>query len=197
VRAGLRTALLLCAVGVALLLWSLLQVWVAVPYEEGLTLGGLMREATGKELAPGALPATYVGLAGIAALVAVRGWWRVLIGALVSGAGIAAGVVLAPLTSGEEVGRRAFRVFAQCDTSGCGLSGPQPTAAGTPWVWVALAGAVLVVLAGLLVVVRGRRWPGLSSRYERPAPEAVIVAAEPVTDKGVWDALDRGDDPTA
>jgi hypothetical protein len=65
--------------------------------------------------------------------------------------------------------------------------------AGTGWVVATLAGGVLLALVGALVVVRGGDWAGLGSSYDAPgaAPEP------PVTDKAVWDALDRGDDPTA
>jgi len=48
-------------------------------------------------------------------------------------------------------------------------------------------------MGGVLTVVRGRTWKGLGSSYEARGAKPV----EPVTDKGVWDALDRGDDPTA
>jgi hypothetical protein len=44
-------------------------------------------------------------------------------------------------------------------------------------------GALVVVDAGVLTILRGRSWPGLSARYER-------------TPSGMWDALDRGEDPT-
>ena len=61
------------------------------------------------------------------------------------------------------------------------------------WPALTLAGGVLLLLAGGLIAVRGRRWAGLSSSYDAPT----AAPAAPVTDKGVWDALDRGDDPTA
>ena len=56
--------------------------------------------------------------------------------------------------------------------------------------------------AGLLAVLRGRTWPAMGRRYERPgaaAPGAGAAAA--AGDRrgprpGAWKALDRGDDPT-
>jgi hypothetical protein len=60
------------------------------------------------------------------------------------------------------------------------------------WWVLSLVGGVLLAASGLLTAVRGRRWPGMSSRYERPGP------ARPATDDpaSLWKALDRGDDPT-
>ncbi len=57
--------------------------------------------------------------------------------------------------------------------------------------WAALAGGALVGLGGALVVVRARRWPQPRSRYDdsRRPREA--------TPRDAWDALDRGEDPTA
>ena len=67
------------------------------------------------------------------------------------------------------------------------------------------------LLAGLLVVLRGRSWPGMGRRYERGGTPAVPGSAEqpapvparparPQTDEdrhqAAWKALDRGDDPT-
>jgi uncharacterized membrane protein (TIGR02234 family) len=183
---------------VGLLLASLARVWVSVSYEESVTIAQLTRDLTGSELAPGAQAAAYVALAGVAAIVAVRGWWRVLVGVLVAGAGVAAVAALLPLASGGEVRDRFLHHFGDCANGGCGISGPLPSFHAASWLWVAVLGAVLVILAGVMTVMRGRRWPGLSSRYDRqPETDPVPVPEGPVTDKGAWDALDRGDDPTA
>ncbi len=53
-------------------------------------------------------------------------------------------------------------------------------------------GGLAVAAAGALTVVRGKEWPGLAARYDRPSRPA----GKPQTDAQVWDALDRGDDPT-
>jgi uncharacterized membrane protein (TIGR02234 family) len=67
------------------------------------------------------------------------------------------------------------------------------------WPVLALLAGLLGVAAGLLVVVRGRAWPGMGRRYERTAQEA--APARPETDEdraqAAWKALDRGEDPTA
>ena len=51
------------------------------------------------------------------------------------------------------------------------------------------------------MVLRGRRWPAMGSRYERTdAPAAEPRAGPPETDEEraqlAWKALDRGEDPT-
>jgi uncharacterized membrane protein (TIGR02234 family) len=197
-RLGLRHTLILLGAGVGLLLVALARTWVTVAYEESITIAQLTQDLSGSELAPGAQASAYVALAGTAALVALRGWGRVVVGALIAGAGVAAAVALVPLTSGTQLGDRFVHHFGDCQPEGgCGISGGLPVFHAPSWVWVALLGCVLVVLAGLNVVVRGRRWPGLSSGYEAPESQPVAVPEGPITDKGTWDALDRGDDPTA
>lgn len=109
---------------------------------------------------------------------------RVLVGALLALAGVTTVVVAGQVLSAglrTEVARAAD-------------PGLVVGATHSGWVWLLLVGGVLLGLAGALVAVRGRRWAVLSSSYDAPAarPEAA-----PTTDKGAWDALDRGEDPTS
>jgi uncharacterized membrane protein (TIGR02234 family) len=65
---------------------------------------------------------------------------------------------------------------------------------------VVLAAGLVAVVTGLLVVLRGRRWPGMGRRYERPGRSAGPPPARERTDEertaDAWRALDRGEDPT-
>ncbi len=64
------------------------------------------------------------------------------------------------------------------------------------WPFVAVAAGVVVVAAAGGVVARAGRWPARGERFERSPGSA----AEPAGDgspRAVWDALDRGEDPTA
>jgi hypothetical protein len=65
--------------------------------------------------------------------------------------------------------------------------------AAFPWRWVALAGAVLIVAAGLLAAWRGAGWPVMSSRYDRPARRRPSPGTDPAA---LWEALSQGIDPT-
>ncbi len=61
----------------------------------------------------------------------------------------------------------------------------------TPTRWAPLAGGVLVGLGAAAVILRARHWPQPRSRYDAPA------AARTAAPRDTWDALDRGEDPTA
>jgi uncharacterized membrane protein (TIGR02234 family) len=68
-------------------------------------------------------------------------------------------------------------------------------------VWPALCGVggALICYAGVGALLRGASWPALGSRYERPAAEPVeyVERGGPSrSDVAMWDALDRGEDPT-
>jgi uncharacterized membrane protein (TIGR02234 family) len=70
------------------------------------------------------------------------------------------------------------------------------------WPAVALAAGVLGAAVGVLVVLRGRTWPAMGGRYERPAGQTETAArpARARTDEDraqdAWKAMDRGEDPT-
>jgi uncharacterized membrane protein (TIGR02234 family) len=186
-RRELWLAVGLCLLGAVLAIWGSGRTWVTYDEGPGLTIEAFLATAQGTDIASAARPLGFVALAGVVALAATRRWGRLLVGLVVLAAG--AGVV------GDAAG--ALRA---------GIDTHRPSALGTSrgvceavvvdtapeWAWVTILGGLLVVLGGLLVAVRGSRWGGLSSSYEAPggAPEP------PATDKGVWDALDRGDDPT-
>lgn len=82
------------------------------------------------------------------------------------------------------------------------------------WQVLAVAGAVMVVAAGALVVWRADRMAIMSSRYDAPSGagnDAATVQAGPVRQAGpapsamaaaadsasIWEAMSRGDDPTS
>ena len=60
-------------------------------------------------------------------------------------------------------------------------------------VWVS---AVALLLAGLLVVWRGRRWPGFGARYAAGGPVKGEGRQDDRAASELWRALDRGEDPT-
>ncbi|HEY0449548.1 Trp biosynthesis-associated membrane protein [Actinophytocola sp.] len=104
----------------------------------------------------------FVALAGFAGTVAVGGWGKRVVGGVVVLAGVLAGV-------------------------------PSVTADGTGLGrWIALLGAVLLVVAGFLVIRSAPRLPTLGARYQ--SANARRRSGDP--DKDLWDGLSHGEDPT-
>ena len=137
-------------------------------------LGVVTHLDTGVEMRPGIPALAWVALAAAVAVVATRGWLRAALGAAVVlvGLGLTAAALDWLLTAKVEGGLLSL------------VRG---------WAVVVVVAGLLVALGGALTLARGRSWSGMGSSYEAPAAKA----QDPVGDKGVWDALDRGDDPTA
>ena len=194
-RRELQVAVGLCLLGSLLVLIGLAGTWLT--YRTG---GDAVRLTSHAESGGAASSLTralgLVGLAGVLALAATRSWGRVVVGALLllAGVGVVASVVMFfDADVNGLVASACDRLPAGCLAANGAPDGPtlgdRHALAALP----SFAGGVLMALGGALVAVRGRRWAGLSSSYEVPAARPV----EPVTDKATWDALDRGDDPTA
>lgn len=120
-----------------------------------------------------------LALVATVAVPATRGRGRIVAGLLVLAGGVA-GVV------GAVDSRGGARTHVQ-----------QALPAGAsvvtdPWWVVAVVGALLLAAVGAVLIVRGPRWSTLSSRYEPPSARTDLKG-----DAGTWDALDRGEDPTA
>ncbi|MER5867284.1 TIGR02234 family membrane protein [Kitasatospora sp. NPDC002040] len=184
-RRSLGVMLLLTVLGAVLVLTAVSRVWA-----EG-TAGGLAVEVTGSAVSglPGGL--ALVGLASAVAVFAVRGAGKAVVGALVAlaGAGAAVAAVLGatdPAALNGEAAKKLALVSAQAEQ-----------VSHTAWPWVAALGGLLLALAGLLTVRYGRGWPALGSRYEAPARKAAPKAKRGGTPAELWQALDRGEDPTS
>jgi MFS family permease len=165
-RRELTLTVLLCALGSLVELLAVGRTWVTA----STSLQG--HAYTGNDLASAARPLAFVALAGTAALLATKRWGRVAVGVLLVAAAV--GMIVAIAAAGD------------------------PSVAGTlhhhpGWRVVALVGVVPILLAGLAAAARGNRWSVMSSRYD--APGAVRERAQD-PDVALWEALDRGDDPT-
>jgi uncharacterized membrane protein (TIGR02234 family) len=190
-RRSLALMLLLAVLGAAVVLLAVGQTWARGSVDVQGTGIGVSTSGSGITGLPGAL--ALVGLAASVAVFAVRGLGRVAVGLLLAlaGAGAAVSALLA-VGDTAALDRNAARA--------AGLTRATATAVGhTGWPWVAALGGVLLLLAGLLVLARGRDWPGMSSRYEAPGagpkrPGRPAPATETPAD--LWKALDRGEDPT-
>ncbi|MEU6710889.1 TIGR02234 family membrane protein [Nonomuraea sp. NPDC046802] len=177
------------ALGALLVLLAAGRVWVRA-------LGAAGSDTvvpTGGELSPALTPVALAGLAGVVAVLATKGVGRRVVGGLLAlcGIGAAAGTwtALDEATVADWLHERNVLRGATA----------MPWEAVSLWPGVAAVGALLMIAGGVLAIVRGGRWTGMSARYERGAgadtPEARAAQAAQA-DRAMWDALDRGDDPT-
>jgi uncharacterized membrane protein (TIGR02234 family) len=183
-RRGYVTALLLIAVGAALLLLGSTRPWWTVVATAAGT-PSTTEVVDGRHAAPATVGLAVLGLAGIAGILATKGLWRRTIGGIVALAGLAAA-----LSAQSATGSAGWHDVVTV-TAGASLT---LTATHSVWPWVAVLAAALMCVGGALVAAFGGRWPGWSSRYD--APSAQRETREP-TAHDLWDALDRGEDPTA
>jgi uncharacterized membrane protein (TIGR02234 family) len=136
------------------------------------------------------------GLAGAVALFAVRRFGRHFVGVALLAAGV--GTVVAVV---QKISSIDTATLARSANQAMGVDGYQITgASATAWPFITIAGGVFIAAGAVVILARGRIWTGLSSRYERD-PDAQPAAASPVpgtptTNRELWDALNRGTDPT-
>jgi uncharacterized membrane protein (TIGR02234 family) len=167
------------------------QPWADVSTERRPPLPPVAETLSGSDAAPLVPAAGLVLLAAAVALLAVRGAGRQVVGLLVA----VAGGVLAWSGIRGLTGDAAAAAEPQ-------VRGTTTAEVLAAWPSVALFGGLLGVAVGILVVVRGRTWPAMGRRYERPAgsAEAAARTAAARTDEDraqdAWKAMDRGEDPT-
>ncbi|MBB2941564.1 putative membrane protein (TIGR02234 family) [Actinoplanes lutulentus] len=169
-----------CLAGAGLTLYAVTRVW-SVQVEHRTGLSDLRTEQTGAESQPWLIGLALVALAGTGALLATRGRVRRGLGVLLTliGAGIVAGAALARL----------------------GLDAGDAGASAAIWPFLCVLGGAAVAVGGVLAARHGHLWSAMSSRYERStapqvSPEKAQVPESPADTRALWDALDRGDDPT-
>lgn len=193
VRAGRRSlavALLSGALGAAVALLASRQRWSEAT--ASVAGGDFPLTAKGSEVTGVPAALAIVGLAALVAVFAVRRAGRVLVAGLLalSGAGT---VVTAVLGASDSSALDEKAAQASGDTSAT-----VDALSHTAWPYVAAAGGVLILLAGLIALRYGKLWPAMSGRYERdgtPRPRKA-KPVDPDRPEDLWKALDRGEDPT-
>jgi uncharacterized membrane protein (TIGR02234 family) len=206
------------AAGAGLMLLAVSRTWVHAVADDPL-VGRLAVDATGRQAAPVVAAVALVALAGAVAVLTLRTVGRLVAGLLLA---VAAGAAGAAALGVARTPSDALRSVLSDATGRSG--GAPPIAQHTVWPWVAIAGAVLVLLGAVVAVVRARRWSGLSARYDaplapagasstrpQPAPEGTDVGErgadvpdpDSATDTSTrpgsadpWEQLSRGEDPT-
>lgn len=209
-------SLLLGAVGAGIVLLSVRQGWARVVTPAPAPLPASSVRVSGQDLVPVAGALGLASLAGLAAVAATRRRARRVTGLVLAAFGLVTIVSVGAhiTTSAVLASARGSSAPAGGSATAGGTSGTAPgtipngatpgvtatghvTFASFPWHAAALAGALLVVAAGLLTLWRGGRWPAMSSRYDRaPQSPARAPAGPPDSTAALWDALSRGSDPT-
>lgn len=201
-RAELLAALALLVVGGALGLLAGGRTWASAHTASALTSTEVA--ITGHDLAPLVSAVSLVSLAAVVLVPAVRRWGRRLAGVVVAVLG--AVLTVQVLTVAVELDSRA-RAWVTASPEFGAVDG---LATSPFWAVLTALGGVAIAVAGVAVTVRGPGWPGMGARYERPrrradgnergaGPRSDTSTQDSGTVDGAhaWDALDRGDDPTA
>lgn len=157
--------------------------WVAVTPSRQVPITGIQSAAG----LPQALAAVVA--AGLLLSFTLRGWGRVVLGALlvVAGAGAVVLGLVSPQPTGEVVAQLVQAVTLDS------VTGLRRDWGGYGF---AVAG-LLAALGGLGLVVAGRGDPARADRFRRAAAERVSTTSADDDPLEVWRALDAGVDPTA
>lgn len=188
-RALFALALLLDVVGAGAALLIATRTWQAVTVTRARPFGDVVVRLAGRtvDTAPTAL--ALVALAGVVAVLATKGVWRRLVGVVVAVAGAAlVWRSLDGLTALSAGAARALLPEARGDAGAV-----TRVAVTTSWPVLSAVCGVLVAIAGALVAWRGPRWAAMSARYESPSTAEERTAR---ANASLWQAIDRGDDPT-
>jgi uncharacterized membrane protein (TIGR02234 family) len=201
-------AALLAAAGAALVLASAGRSWahgtLTAPVRLPVSANG--SDLTGVPFALG-----LAGLAGAVALFAVRRIGRYAVGVVLLAAGVGAVVAVASRLSHLD-----SALLAKAAAEAAAADARIVDVGNSAWPYLTIAGGLLIALSGAYTLLRGRSWSGLSSRYERTASATSAAVATPaavastaateneapatpdteLTSRDLWDALNRGADPT-
>ena len=187
-RGTLALMLLLTALGAALVLTAVGRTW-AEGVAPGTAGGRIAISASGSKLTGLPTGMALVAMAAAVAVFAVRGRARLLVGLLTALAGVGA-------VAGALIGRTDTAGLHALAAAQLGLtSAHAEEITRTGWPWVALAGGLLLVAAGVVTARFGRNWPAMGSRYEAPTSRRTAAPAGN-SPADLWKALDRGEDPT-
>lgn len=192
---GMTIAVLIVAAIGMIVAYGATWITATVPVFRGEVTPTRLVSLTGSMLIGSGAAAGWVAAACAAGIVATRTWGRTAIGILAALAGAAGGIpavafILSrgPLVADALAGDEALEV------------------SGNAWWVIAALSGLAGMVAGAITAVRGRNWPSLSARYERPSAgnptQERIAGVESDPDRTttsaitMWDALDRGEDPT-
>lgn len=177
-------AVIACGLAGLLVLLASGRQWAHTVLDDVAGQGRTELSVTGHYVAP-ALPALGIALLALAAaIVAARNWLRRVVGVVVVVVGAAA-IGVAVTARGD--------VSAALERREVGAQGLTVHATSNGWWLLAAFGGLLAVAAGALTVFRAGAWSGLGAKYD--APNTAVPSKDEAS--VAWEALDRGEDPTA
>ena len=185
-RRELSVAVLLCLLGAVLVLAAGSAGWLVVQVAPQAPLPTTTTRLTGGALVP-VRALGLLALAGVIALLAAKKLGRTLVGLILTVAGVGIAVVTGQVLTDPS---------GHASVTAASITSVSVTAAP----WPCAAGGLLIALAGALVMARGRRWAELSDRYDTPEARQQraqsVAPDQPLAERALWEALDKGDDPT-
>jgi uncharacterized membrane protein (TIGR02234 family) len=220
----MAATLLLGALGAGIAFLATRQSWAQVRTTPPRPLPASLVTVSGSDLVPYADALVLAGLASLAAVLATRGIWRRISGLILAGLGTGLGVSAFTVSRAGAVAAVASTIGPASNpgagsvTQGSGASSPVPDLVGAAphvalvglgWQLMVVAGALAMIGCGLLVLARPGRLAVMSSKYEAPAGgqsphgrheasgHGTGAAGQPADSASLWEALSRGDDPTA
>ncbi|HEX5190091.1 MAG TPA: Trp biosynthesis-associated membrane protein [Streptosporangiaceae bacterium] len=226
-RRDLAAILVAGAAGAGVVLLVTRQQLARVVVDAPRPLPDSVTAVSAQDVRPAIAALALAALASLAAVLATRGLLRRLTGVLTValGAGVAA-TALGPVTTAAVLAAAGRAGASPATGSGAGTAAGSVTAGnggstapggltgfpvhvvltGTGWRVVMIAGAVLIVAAGLAVVMLARRLPVMSGRYEsrslpaapgqRDRPAREDDPPQPAQATSMWESLSAGADPT-
>ena len=221
-------ALLGGAAGAGLILLAVREQWAQAVFTPPKPLSAEVIDVSGGDLVPVAGALGLAALACLAAVIATRGVARRATGVLLALFGLGAAIAVATSASAASVlSVAASKVGSPAAAAASGAVGSTTSGStgsgssfaslvgtsghalmtGTPWRLTVLAGALLVMAAGVATAWRGPRWPVMSARYDRPARQdagqdaglaspAGEAPPRPRDSASMWESLSAGADPT-
>lgn len=184
--------LLLLVVGAGAGLLVATRTWQTLTVSRQAPLGDLIVDVTGRKIDAAPTALFLVALAGVVAVIATGGVWRRLVGLILVAAGA---VTVWRSIAGRSglSGSRAWQVVTDKLPSVGQANDSISVSTGSVWPVLSAVCGALILAAGVLATWRGGAWSGMSRRYENaPTPEDEAARAN----VSLWNALERGDDPT-
>ena len=178
----------------ALLLWAGSRlVWVSVTSFDGLGQPKTVT-LTGASWSNALLPLAVLLLAAAVAGLAVRGWGLRAVAVLVAVVTLLLGYLGVSLIVMPDVGPRAAEL-AQFPLASLVASDRHFVGAG-----LTIAAAVCALVAAVLLMRSAGSGRGATAKYAAPAARRSAARSEDadpaISERGMWDALDEGVDPT-